>query len=108
MVSSIDDPKALLKMLDYAIQYWNTDKRDHALSILAKNEEQLNLRNGFSGLGDDVFDSDEFVLSGPGKKGFKGSKECRERRWQRHQESGKSSGSIQPLYPLLVEDFSSP
>lgn len=70
MVSSIDDPKALLKMLDYAIQYWNTDKRDHALSILEKNEAQLNLRNGFSGLGDDVFDSDEFVLSGPGKKGF--------------------------------------
>ncbi len=70
MVSSIDDPQALLKMLDYAIQYWNTDKRDYALSILEKNEEQLNQRNGFSGLGDDVFDSDEFVLSGPGKKGF--------------------------------------
>jgi hypothetical protein len=77
MVSSIDDPTALLKMLDYAIQYWNTNKRDHALSILAKNEEQLNMRNGFSGLGDDVFDSDEFVLSGPGKKGFfKGVKEA--------------------------------
>lgn len=77
MVSSIDDPEALVKMLDYAIQYWNTDKRDHALSILEKNEEQLNLRNGFSGLGDDVFDSDEFVLSGPGKKGFfKGVKEA--------------------------------
>ncbi len=70
MVSSIDDPQALLKMLDYAVQYWNTDKRDYALSILEKNEEQLNQRNGFSGLGDDVFDSDEFVLSGPGKKGF--------------------------------------
>ena len=77
MVSSIDDPTALLKMLDYAIQYWNTDKRDNALAILAKNEEQLNMRNGFSGLGDDVFDSDEFVLSGPGKKGFfKGVKEA--------------------------------
>jgi hypothetical protein len=77
MVSSIDDPEALVKMLDYAIHYWNTDKRDYALSILEKNEEQLNLRNGFSGLGDDVFDSDEFVLSGPGKKGFfKGVKEA--------------------------------
>ncbi len=77
MVSSIDDPDALIKMLDYAIQYWNTDKRDYALSILEKNEEQLNQRNGFSGLGDDVFDSDEFVLSGPGKKGFfKGVKEA--------------------------------
>ena len=51
MVSTIDDPQALLKMLDYAIEYWHTDKRDEALSILEKNEEQLNMRNGFSGLG---------------------------------------------------------
>jgi hypothetical protein len=70
MVSSIDDPQALIKMLDYAIQYFYTDKRDEALAILEKNEEQLNFRNGFSGLGDDVFDHDEYALNGPGKKGF--------------------------------------
>ncbi|MCX8483149.1 MAG: hypothetical protein ORN50_06170 [Crocinitomicaceae bacterium] len=70
MVSSIDDPQALIKMLDYAIQYFYTDKRDEALAILEKNEEQLNYRNGFSGLGDDVFDHDEYALNGPGKKGF--------------------------------------
>ena len=70
MVSSIDDPQALIKMLDYAIQYFYTDKRDEALAVLEKNEEQLNFRNGFSGLGDDVFDHDEYALNGPGKKGF--------------------------------------
>ena len=48
LVSTVDDPQALLKMLDYAIQYWYTDKRDQALEILAKNEKQLNLRNGIS------------------------------------------------------------
>ena len=70
MVSSIDDPQALIKMLDYAIQYFYTDKRDEALAVLEQNEAQLNFRNGFSGLGDDVFDHDEYALNGPGKKGF--------------------------------------
>ncbi|MBU6158728.1 MAG: hypothetical protein KGP35_06815 [Bacteroidetes bacterium] len=70
MISTIDDPQAFIKMLDYAIQYWYTDKRDEALSILEKNEEQLNIRNGFSGLSADMLDHDEFALNGPGKKGF--------------------------------------
>jgi hypothetical protein len=48
-ISHIEDPQAFIKMLDYAIQYWYTDKRDEALEVLAQNEEKLNLKNGFSG-----------------------------------------------------------
>lgn len=70
LISSIEDPRAMVKMLDYAIHHWNTDKRDHALAILERNEDQLNMRNGFSGMEDDMFDYDQFVLSGPGKRGF--------------------------------------
>lgn len=64
IISTVDDPKAFLKMLDYAIQYWYTDKRDEALAVLAKNEEALNLRNGYSING---YDEDE--LEGLGELG---------------------------------------
>ncbi len=31
----------IIKMYDYAIKYWHTDKRNEALDVLAKTEEQL-------------------------------------------------------------------
>ena len=44
-----EDPEAFLKMLDYALEYWHTDKRDEALSILAMNEIDLNNKMGLNG-----------------------------------------------------------
>jgi hypothetical protein len=41
------NPSDMVKMLDYAIQYWYTDKRDAALGQLEKNEEAINTLNGF-------------------------------------------------------------
>jgi hypothetical protein len=98
MVSSIDDPQALIKMLDYAIQYFYTDKRDEALAVLEKNEEQLNFRNGFSGLGADVFDHDEYALNGPGKKGFfKGIKNAVQKVGKGLKEVGKAVVRFNPV-----------
>ena len=98
MVSSIDDPQALIKMLDYAIQYFYTDKREEALAVLEKNEEQLNFRNGFSGLGDDVFDHDEYALNGPGKKGFfKGIKSAVQKVGKGLKEVGKAVVRFNPV-----------
>ncbi len=70
LVSSTDDPRALLQMLDYAIQYWHTDKRNQALDILAQNEAQLNLRNGVKTINGLEYDPDELTLSGVNVKGF--------------------------------------
>ena len=70
LVSSVDDPKALLKMLDYAIQYWYTDKRNEALEVLAKNEAQLNLRNGVNTINGVDLDPDDLALSGLSIKKF--------------------------------------
>jgi hypothetical protein len=64
IIATVDDPKAFLKMLDYAITYWYTDKRDEALAVLAKNEEALNLRNGYS-----INGYDEEELEGLGELG---------------------------------------
>jgi len=62
IVATVEDPKGFLKMLDYAIKYWNTPKRDEAMRVLIKNEEQLNLKNGFSGLlGDEDIYEDEAI-----------------------------------------------
>ncbi|MFN8208096.1 MAG: hypothetical protein U0T82_11900 [Bacteroidales bacterium] len=69
LVESVDYPPAFLKMLDYAIESWNTPNRDKALEILAKNEEALNQLNGFDGELDpelDGLDEDIMDLSGLG------------------------------------------
>ena len=70
LVSSTDDPQALIKMLDYAIQYWHTDKRNQALDILAQNERQLNLRNGINAIAGLDYDPDELSMGGVSAKGF--------------------------------------
>ena len=70
LVSIVDDPKALMKMLDYAIGYWYTDKRNEALEVLSKNEAQLNMSNGVSSIGGIAFDNDELALSGVTVKGY--------------------------------------
>ena len=70
LVSTVDDPKALIKMLDYAIQYWYTDKRNEALEVLSKNEAQLNMSNGVSSIGGVALDNDELALSGVTVKGY--------------------------------------
>ena len=41
------NPSDTIQMLDYAIKYWYTDKRDEALGLLEKNEEALNTLAGF-------------------------------------------------------------
>ena len=42
LIKNNEDPQSFLKMLDYAIQYWNTDKRDEALAILEQKEKEIN------------------------------------------------------------------
>lgn len=58
----------LLKMLDYAIQYWFTDKRDTALGQLMANETLLDRLSGFGNLdgllGDDALYGDDDIFFG--------------------------------------------
>ncbi|GAA4457069.1 hypothetical protein [Rurimicrobium arvi] len=58
----------ILKMLDYAIQYWFTDKRDQALGQLIANEAMLDQLNGFGNLdgllSDDELYGDDDILTG--------------------------------------------
>jgi hypothetical protein len=62
-----EDPQALLKMLDYAIMYFKTDKRDEALSILVRNEERINSLRGVSFEYDDFDAYDELGAVQPKK-----------------------------------------
>lgn len=57
LVKEAEHPDSLLKMLDYAIQYWHTDKRDEALAILAQREAEVNQLRGF-GPGADTSESE--------------------------------------------------
>lgn len=69
----------IIKMLDYAILYWFTDKRDQALGQLIANEAILDQIGGFGNLesllgdddlygDDDILTGDEDGLSGKSKK----------------------------------------
>lgn len=51
-IRQVENPQVFLGMLDYAIGYWNTDKRDEALGILEEQEERMNFINGLSGMPD--------------------------------------------------------
>jgi len=59
MISVVEDSQSFLQMLDYAIKYWNTPKRDEALAVLVKNEERYNSQHGLSGIYDD--DNEELL-----------------------------------------------
>lgn len=58
----------ILKMLDYAIHYWYSDKREMALGQLILNEQYLNQMNGLGALGnilsDDELYGDDDILFG--------------------------------------------
>lgn len=58
----------IIKMLDYAIQYWFTDKRDKAIGQLIANEAILDRMNGFGSLdgllSDDELYGDDDILTG--------------------------------------------
>ena len=58
-IANYENPDNFIKSLDYAIKYWNTPKREEALSVLARNEEnenRINLKNGFLSGFDDNWD----------------------------------------------------
>ncbi|MFM8488372.1 MAG: hypothetical protein ACKOCH_18715, partial [Bacteroidota bacterium] len=67
VVGRNEDPQALLKMLDYAIMYFNTNKRDEALSVLVRNEERINSLRGVSFEYDDFDGYDELGAVQPKK-----------------------------------------
>ncbi len=63
-----EDTNALLSMLDYAISYFYTDKRDEALSVLVANEERINSLRGLSSVEwEHPDDSDELGAVQPKK-----------------------------------------
>jgi hypothetical protein len=51
-IKHVEDPETFLGMLDYAIGYWDTDKREEALGILEDRESELNYLHGLQGMPD--------------------------------------------------------
>lgn len=49
MIASVEDPEGFIKMLDYALTYWHTDKREEAIAILIANEIQIKQSSGLFG-----------------------------------------------------------
>ncbi|OFY86585.1 MAG: hypothetical protein A3F72_08905 [Bacteroidetes bacterium RIFCSPLOWO2_12_FULL_35_15] len=49
LIRDVEHPQSFLGMVDYALKYWDTDKRDEALGILAGEEDRVNELEGLSG-----------------------------------------------------------
>lgn len=49
LIRDTEHPESFLGMVDYALKYWDTDKRDQALGILAGEEDRINELEGVSG-----------------------------------------------------------
>lgn len=50
LIKDVEHPESFLGMLNYALKYWDTNKRDEALGILSGEEERINELEGVSGL----------------------------------------------------------
>jgi hypothetical protein len=48
LIHDTEHPESFLGRIDYALKYWDTDKRDEALGILSGEEEQINAMEGLS------------------------------------------------------------
>lgn len=48
LIKDVEHPQSFLGMVDYALKYWDTDKRDEALGILAAEEDRINEMEGLS------------------------------------------------------------
>lgn len=59
-IKQVEHPETFLGMLDYAIGYWNTDKREEALDVLEEKENELNRLQGLDGFADGYEDTGLF------------------------------------------------
>lgn len=75
-----EHPKEFLGMVDYALKYWDTDKRDEALGILAGEEERINTVEGMGAFPEEhedvelfygLNDSGQYDVLGKPKRGRK-------------------------------------
>lgn len=60
LIKEVEDPKTFLQMLDYALKYWYSDKRDEALQVLVANEDKFNNLLGLEGVADDYEEASIF------------------------------------------------
>lgn len=50
LIQETEHPESFLGQVDYALKYWDTDKRDEALNILSGEEDRMNMLEGFGSL----------------------------------------------------------
>ncbi|MFY9309350.1 MAG: hypothetical protein WAQ28_09920 [Bacteroidia bacterium] len=50
LIKDVEHPESFLGMLNYALRYWDTNKREEALGILSGEEDRINELEGVSGL----------------------------------------------------------
>ena len=70
LYTSVQDAAGLAEMLDYALRYFHTDRRDAALAVLAQQEELLNAQNGIYPIEGMGMDTEDEVLGTLGARNY--------------------------------------
>ena len=60
LIQDTEHPESFLGQVDYALKYWDTDKRDEALNVLSGEEDRINMLEGFGSLPEGHEDIDLF------------------------------------------------
>jgi hypothetical protein len=91
----------ILKMLDYAIHYWYSDKREMALGQLILNEQHLNQMNGLGALGnilsdDELYGDDDILLGDDEDEGLGKAKRVKAQRPTKAVKKAQKAASPKP------------
>jgi hypothetical protein len=94
LIRDIEHPDNFLGMVDYALKYWDTDKRDEALGILAGQEDRMNELEEMNGFDEGHEDVDLFYgLNGMGSYDVLGRAKRNRKFFDKVKEAAKNAGN---------------
>ncbi|MEO6305874.1 MAG: hypothetical protein ABIP51_22195, partial [Bacteroidia bacterium] len=104
LIRESEHPETFLGMVDYALKYWDTDKRDEALGILSGEEDRINELSGLGSYPDGHESVDLFYgLNGEGTYDVLGKAKKQHKFFQKVKAAVKKAGKgIKKLAKAVV------
>lgn len=94
LVKEVENPQTFLGMVDYALKYWDTDKRDDALSVLSAEEDRINELEGLGAVPEGYEDIQLFYgLNGSGSYDLLGKAKAVKKFFSKVKEAAKKAGT---------------
>lgn len=104
LIRVVESPQQFLGMVDYALKYWDTDKRDEALGVLIAEEEKMNELAGLGRHDEGHEDVELFYgLNGVGSYDVLGKVKRQRKFFSKVKEAAKKAGAgIKKIAKTLI------